>query len=293
MGVESWGRSLTMPGEDGRSPRQDGDRAWYLYGIALGDRSLPDEPSVFRGLDDREPVQAIRYGNLTAMVSIVSLSEFSADAMRERVQDAVWLEAMVRGHERVVEAIHRGNTILPSRFGCVYATQGDIVAALARDWKALLDQLEKVRGCDEWGIRVYAHRPTIGRRVATEDPAINQLQQSLASVPPGRAYFLQRRLDGLLSSAIDQAIGDLAQEAFDELVGRAVAGQIGPRTSARPTADGEVEILRAAFLVRRNAESALVTKVRSIGDSHAGLRCEYSGPWPPYSFVAPVGEDRE
>lgn len=221
-----------------------------------------------------------------AVVSPVSLAEFEPEVVQARARDTAWLEAMVRGHERVVEAVQRERGVLPARFGCVYATAAELAAALERSQVALLAHLQRLEGCDEWGIRLYADRSVVRQRVAAEQPAIRQLQQELAGARPGRAYFLQRKLADALAAASEQAVDDLAQTAYDRLASWAVAGQVTARANARQALDGEAEILRAAFLVQRAGLGCFEAEVQRFAESRAGLRCECSGPWPPYSFAA-------
>jgi hypothetical protein len=162
---------------------------------------------------------------------------------------------------------------------------------VAEAQEALLAQLERVEGCDEWAVHVYADRPAIARRVVGEHPTIHQLQHDLATASPGRAYFLQRELDEERAAATDQALRELAQAAYDRLARGAVAGRVTP--PARSTADvhGEIEILRAAFLVQRASADPFLAEVRSCVEGRDGVRCEYSGPWAPYSFAVPIEEE--
>jgi hypothetical protein len=48
--------------------------------------------------------------------------------------------------------------------------------------------------------------------------------------------------------------------------------------------------LRAAFLVSRDGQHAFLERMRTFAEARAGLRWEYSGPWPPYSFAAQATE---
>jgi hypothetical protein len=273
------------------------DRGWYLYGITrLGDtgpkRGRGDrgeaEPTIGPQMNDGERVQVLACGDLAAVVRSVSLAEFGAEALRARLHDAAWLEAVVRSHNEVIAAIHQEQAILPSKFGCVYARAEDLTTALLQAHDALLAQLERLEGCDELGVHIYADRQAIQRRVVAEHPTMRQLQQELATASPGRAYFLKRKLTDEVARATEQVLSELAQAGYDHLVRRAVAGQANP--TARPAGEGsgEKEILRAAFLVPRLSLDRFVAEVRSFAESQEGLRCESSGPWPPYSFAAPT-----
>ena len=39
------------------------------------------------------------------------------------------------------------------------------------------------------------------------------------------------------------------------------------------------------FLVRRASADAFLAEIRSFAEGQEGVRCEDSGPWPPYSFA--------
>jgi hypothetical protein len=139
---------------------------------------------------------------------------------------------------------------------------------------------------------VYADRPAIAQRIAAEQPTIHQLQHDLATAPPGRAYFLQRRLDEQRAAATDQALRELAQAAYERLAHGAVAGRVTPPARSTPTAHGESEILRAAFLVRRAKAETFLAELRSCLEGRDGVHCDYSGPWAPYSFAVPTEEEK-
>jgi hypothetical protein len=250
-------------------------------------------------------VQVLDCGALAAIVRRVPLAQFSAEALRARHDDTAWFAEMAHRHNRVIAAIHQQQTILPAKFGSIYARAEDVQTAVAEAREALLAQLERVEGCDEWAVHVYAARPVIEQRVSTEHPIIQQLQHDLATASPGRAYFLQRELDEEHTAATEQALRELGQAAYEHLArwaaaswlkatrGRSPRGGAGRVTPpARSTAaHGEIEILRAAFLVRRTTTAPFLAEVGSCVEGRDGVRCDYSGPWAPYSFAVPIEEE--
>ena len=261
----------------------DDDSAWYLYGITWRGAGDAPEPVALPGVDGAEPVRRLTCGDLAAIVRRVSRAEFEPDTLQARLGDAAWLEAAVRGHNQVIAAIHQEQAILPAKFGSVYASVEDLSGALEEVQDSLIAQLRSVTGCDEWGLRVYADRQALQRHVAAEAPTMQQLQQEIAAARPGRAYFLQRKLADELAAATEQAIADLASAAYAHLIRWAVAGRVNPPQP--PAGDNEVGILRADFLVRHEAQDTFVAAVGTLGEARQELRCEYSGPWPPYSFA--------
>lgn len=260
---------------------------WYFYGTSARDEAARARFAGGPGLDDGEPVRLLPLGDLAAVVSAVPLAELGAEAIRARVRDAGWLEAMVRGHGRVVEAVFGECAVLPARFGCVYPTDAELAAALERSHDALVAHLRRLRGCEEWGVRLYADPEALARRVAAEDPAVGRHRLELAAAPPGRAYFLRRRIADGVAAATEQALGGLAQEWDDHLGRFAIARRASPGRRTPRAADREAEVLRAAYLVQRPRADAFVAELHRLAASQEWLRCEYSGPWPPYSFAEP------
>jgi hypothetical protein len=158
--------------------------------------------------------------------------------------------------------------------------------ALASSHDALLAQLDRLEGCDEWAVHIYADRASVQRRAAAQHPSIRQLRDDLGTARPGRAYFLKRKLATELATATNQGLDELAQAAYDQLRRSAVAGQISPSARSASDNDAEVELLRAAFLVPRSGTDAFIQAVDTFAAGQEGVRSQYSGPWPPYSFAA-------
>jgi 1,2-phenylacetyl-CoA epoxidase PaaB subunit len=188
----------------------------------------------------------------------------------------------------VIEAIHARQPILPAKFGSVYAHAEDIVSALRFARDTLLPQLRRLEGCDEWAVHLYAEAAVVREKVTREDPAIRRLRDERGAARPGRAYFLEQKLLDELKAATEQALVTLAQDVFERLAGYAVGRQVNKVRSVDQSAD-ELEILSASFLVSRTRVERFKEEARSCADTGDGLRCEYSGPWPPYSFA--VGDE--
>ena len=275
------------------TPADAAGRGWYLYGIT---RRAPAEDALVEAdagrAEDAAPLEVLECSGLAAVVRPVALAHYSVAALQERLRDASDLEAMVRGHNRVIEAIHARQAILPAKFGVVYAHARDIVAALRSTCDTLLPQLHRLEGCDEWAIHLYADRAVVRDRIAERNPAIGRLREAHAAAKPGRAFFLQRQLRDELDGATRQALVALAQGAFDRLSAAAVAGQASA-VKAAPDGAAETEILRAAFLVARDGAERFEAEMRAATDAGEGLRFECTGPWPPYSFAAVDAEEAE
>lgn len=271
----------------------DGASGWYLYGITRrGARATALEEADAQTADagiaaapgDGAPLQLLECGGLAAVVRPVLMADFTPAVLQERLRSASGMEAIVRSHNRVVEAIHAQQAILPARFGVVYADNRDIQSALRSVCDSLLPQLHRLEGCDEWALHLYANRAAVRERVVAGNPALARLREDFVAARPGRAYFLERQLREEMEGATRQALATLARNAFDRLTAVAIAGQVNPVGAGADSAT-EVEILRAAFLLARDDAERFDAELCSVADASEGIRCECSGPWPPYSFA--------
>jgi hypothetical protein len=269
-------------------PSANATRGWYLYGITRRGplaallAEADEGPGFASTAAPREPapLQLLEFSELAAVVRPVLLAEFSQAILQERSRSATALEEMVRSHNRVIEAVHARQAILPAKFGSVYADTRDVASALRPAHDSLLRQLDRLEGCDEWAVHLFADPAIVRERISADDPGIRRLRDESAAGGAGEE----------LEAAAQHTLVTLAQRVFDRLAGHAVAGQVSPPGPATGPG-GEPEILRAAFLVARDAATRFEEEVYSAIDASAGLRCDYSGPWPPYSFAVPEGEE--
>jgi hypothetical protein len=249
--------------------------------------SAADQDDVERPLGPEpghEPVQLLEHRSIAAVVRPVALADFTAEALRARLADPDWLEAMVQLHNAVIGAVHQERAILPSKFGAVYAHPEDVVAALEQAHDALLARLAWLDGCDEWAVHLYVDQQALRAGLST-DPDTVRLQQDLAAASPGRAYLLRRKLDDDLAERAARISAERAQLTYERLARLATAAQAERPDRPSGEAPGETEVLRAAFLVHRARRDQFLAEVRACAEDADGWRCTSSGPWPPYSFA--------
>ena len=279
---------MTRTGADAGRERQytptsdvDDVHGWYFYGITERGLLAPS----FLASCGESPLELVELSGLAAVVRRVFLDDFRPAALRDRLHNDDGLETMVRSHNEVIEAIHARQTILPSKLGVVYAHADDLVSALRPVYETLVRKLDRLRSCDEWAIHLYADEAMVRAQVADSEPALKKLRDELAGARPGRAYFLGQQLRDELRAAAEQALLSHAQETFNRLSTFAVDALASP---VKPTSDSTdlVEILRASFLISRDSAEQFKAEVPLCCDESEGVRCEYTGPWPPYSFAA-------
>lgn len=278
-----------------RSAPADDDWGWYLYGITRAEQKTSERFSAGASMwaEDNEHIEAISSGDLSAIVRRVPVAEFSTEALHAQAEDLSWIEAIARRHNAIIEAVHRTRAILPAKFGCVYASSEDVQMALRQEHDAVLARLDTIDGCDEWGVRLYGDVAVIRQRAGAEQEVVQRLRQELAAASPGRAYFLQRKLENELAKAAEHVLDNLVGQAYEHFAHHARAGQLSRQmSSSQINQDADsTEIVQAAFLVPRESADAFIEDVRQFSEHQSGLWCEYSGPWPPYNFAAQIEEE--
>jgi hypothetical protein len=220
----------------------------------------------------------------------VHLSEFEENVLQAGSSDPVRLAAIAHTHNEVIASVHRDQAVLPAKFGAIYARADALLDALARHQTAILDQLDRLEGCDEFAVHVYAEARTVQLRVTEADEANRRLRHDIATSSPGHAYFLERKLGDALAVARSRAVQEIGQEAYDRLAAMARDGQVRAPAGPEEGSDGETEVLRAAFLVARAETDRFLDELASLAAHREGLRAAHTGPWPPYSFAV-MGEE--
>jgi hypothetical protein len=297
----STGAAVTRTDADSLMAEASREDGWYLYGITQpisGERAPARSDATGVKVDethldlgpDHEPVHVLAIGSLAAVVRRVPLADFTAEALEARIGDPAWLTLAVQMHNDIIRAVHQERAILPAKFGAVYAHLDDIAAAVDQRSEALLAQLEWLNGCDEWAVHVFVDQAII-RAAVRADQALDPVQQQLATASPGRAYFIRRKLDDDLAAKTAQVTEEIALTAYQRLA-RLAHDAIAERLASQSTdVVEEIEVLRAALLVRREQTKDVVDQLRACAAAERAWHCTFSGPWPPYSFASLLERD--
>src|SRR5262245_43321569 len=215
---------------------------------------------------DPSDVYTVHFKNLAAVVSDAPLEVL--DSTRENVL----------AHERVNETVMREHTVIPMSFGTIFKTREDIVELLRSAAEAFGDVLNKMQNKLEFGLKVLWDRDQAIREVEGEDEDISRLKKEISG-QKGPTYFARMQYGRLIDSALQTRSEGYVAEILEQLREVSVASRIN-----KPI--GDKMIMNAAFLITRDKESAFDAKVKSIASRFDRLTFKYTGPWPPYNFVA-------
>jgi hypothetical protein len=175
-------------------------------------------------------------------------------------------------HARLLEAIHRQIDLVPVRFGVTLPDEPAVQDLLHRRKDGLLRELDRLKGTGELGVRIehsaYAGLLTPPRR---------NVESAMACSPV--EYLAIRRRQYAWKDDLEGWARRVAQDCVQAIEG--LYCEWRSLAAARP------EMLRLAFLVRRNhwqvCHERLTNWMNTVSQPHGTPL----GPWPPFSFVNP------
>lgn len=218
-------------------------------------------------------VRPVVSGELTAIVSDVSLSDFGEAALRRNLEDLDWVTATARAHHRVIEAAAAAGPVLPMRLATLYHDDAQIHALFHERGDGFRDLLRRLASQREWGIKAYAV------------PAAQAAGESAKDMS-GTAYLNRRRqqIEGGRQSR-QQAMAE-AQALHEELSGHATQARLYPPQAQQLSGRREPMVLNAAYLVDEKHSDDFAARVAEATQRYRAVQVILTGPWPAYSFTA-------
>ncbi|MCG8504185.1 MAG: GvpL/GvpF family gas vesicle protein [Sphingomonadales bacterium] len=258
----------------------------HVFGIVRV-ASAPDLSDVSSDGDAAEfgTPRLIACGELAALVGDITLP--NAMSLDQALADTGRAEELVLHHHRVLEALIRRQTVLPLRFGAVFADKHGLKATLRENRRAWTSAIDRIEGAIEWGLKIYCSRERMARRLARESPAIARLREEISRAADGRAFFLRRRAERLAEAEIDRAIDRCLDQGAARLLAVARGSEAGKIQPAEVHGREGAMVFNGAYLVDRSREHEFFEAVGGLSRAYGGFGIEYetTGPWPPYSFA--------
>lgn len=251
----------------------------YVYGVAAGANGLRFGPV---GLDGRE-VYTVPGSNLCAIVHRCPATPYQSP-------DKETVVTWIRAHQAVLERAQKiFGTVIPAGFDTILRSRGDAASTdqAAEEWlvensRWLAFILAKIDGKDEYGVQILCSRLEMERRLPAENPEIKNLTRELSEKPPGTAFLYQQ----LIAREMKIRTEALAKEWTNDFYARIRphCEDIAVEKASR-AAEDKVALLNLSCLVAKEEVVNLTGELEGISNI-TGISVRFSGPWPPYSFVA-------
>ena len=253
---------LNSPAADSAVPVARGRN--YLYAIVAGGepRSYPSA-----GIDGKD-VYTITEGGVAAVVSGLA-------GPKIRPQ-----RANLAAHQAVLKGLMAdGATPLPMVFGTIAASPEAISKILVRNRRAFQEQLRRVAGKVEMGVRVAWDVPNIFEYFVNTHAELRLARDRL--VGARHEFTQEEKIE--LGRLFDRLLND-DREDHTGKVRRALA-PVCVEFKANQCRN-EREVMNVVCLVRREAQedfAASVFEAAKLFDNNFAF--DYSGPWAPHNFV--------
>jgi hypothetical protein len=240
--------------------------ALYVYGVVSA-KAQPEGT----GIGSR-PVEVVPEGDVAALVSAVPADEFGEASLRERLEDAAWLERTAREHEDTLERALAGAAVIPFRLCTIYESRDGLREFLSAHGPALADLLRRLDGRVELGVKAYFAAAAAER----DEPA------------SGREYLLRRQREREEAEEAGRFKTECARASHERLAAAAEEARANPPQPPELSGRTEEMLLNGAYLVRRD-DGRLTDAVADLASLYGphGVTYEVTGPWPPYNFVPP------
>jgi len=255
------------------------EKGRYLYGVAASERATRLGPLGIEGRD----VYTITYEDFCAIVHNCPNEPYQSN-------DEEIVKSWVSAHQGVLdEAKERFGVVIPFGFDTILqpgdeATSPDQVVKdwLKGDYERLRSIMKKIRDRDEYGVQIFYKSSLIGRQIAEQSKEIQKLKAEIAMKSPGMAYIYRQDLEKVAKAEMEK----LADSWFKDCYGRIRPDCDDIVIEKTRKADGDrVMLLNLSCLVHKEKVDSLGRGLEEINNMD-GFSVHFSGPWPPYSFVA-------
>ena len=233
----------------------------YIYAVMDSERELD---ASLPGLD-RSPVGIIACGGMSA-----AFSNLERSGSRLGPDDALV-------HEAVVEQLMTIATVLPFRFGTLFASQKEVLIMMVEHVTEFRENLARLRHKVEFSLKVLW-------------PAESVEQQVLQSLPPAKSggfcpsnsaagkYMAERfgafRINQLMEAEADRRITEIDGRFSRWVVEKKLERLLTPNL-----------LLKAVYLVEADRQEEFKQAYADMQREAGSLHYLFSGPWPPYNFV--------
>jgi hypothetical protein len=252
--------------------------ATYVYCLIAG--QLPKSRSAPKGLPEMSAPRNLALGDeLSLVVSDAPLARYGREPLEQGLKDLEWVSRCALAHEAVVEHAGKTGAVLPLKLFTLFHDDARALAHFGRRKAKLAKLLQKVAGCQEYGVRI-----------ALDERAARHAATKVASgddegAPSGASYLMRKkRVQEATRDVGAKALAE-AERAFEALAKKAFDASQRPPAAA-VSAGGRL-LLDAAYLVRKKQLPGFQREVAKVSSAlePAGLRVTLTGPWPPYNFI--------
>ncbi len=237
----------------------------YLYAIA----DAVELPPVYGNIGiNGAAVYVISQGPLAAVVSDISEKKIRPERKN------------LAAHNVVIKRLMDEATVLPVAFGTIASSKKALLQILKHNSATFTEQLDRVRGKVELGLRVVLDVPNIFEYMVGRHPDLAELRDDMLARQHGPSQSDKIEMGRLFDHLLTQD---------RELHSDTVIEVLGPRCvdiKQNPSRE-EKEVMHLACLVERGTQKAFEDGVFEAANRFDNnFSFDFNGPWAPHHFVS-------
>lgn len=257
----------------------------YVYGVVSGTLDVSAAPP---GVDGAAIV-AVKDGELSALCSMVSGSDYTGESIETRVGEVEWVGPRATAHDSVLTWASDQVEVVPFTMFTLFSGTESVEAMLHSRRDSLVEALERVRGAREYTLRIYQSPAASEKEVVQMEtsPRIAELEKLAAEATPGQRYLLERKLEKARREEHSRLAAAVAADAAATLAANAVDVVRSQLPTAPDPEAGGRAVLDASFLVKLERVDDLRAALGALVERYEprGFRFVFTGPWPAYHFA--------
>ena len=237
----------------------------YLYCIIRSSRAVKFGGIGIGGRGDE--VRTVRHDDIHAVVSRVPLMKY--ETSRENMM----------AHELVIETVMKDHAVLPLRFATVMNDESDVTQLLKTKYERFVEELEKVSGKVELGIKAIAKKDVVFEEILLKNNDIRTLKEKIQNLPHEKTYYDRVAIGKMVENALEDEKKRYRKVILETL--ESVALEIKENKCF-----GDRMIVNASFFVDKEREKQFDDRVNELGEKYGDkIVFKYVGGIPPYNFV--------
>ncbi|MBX0357574.1 GvpL/GvpF family gas vesicle protein [Halobacillus sp. Nhm2S1] len=262
------------------------ERLLYMYGITLKEEADGKAFSEWMGIDGKAGLEVLDYGWCSAIVSAVEEEEFSEEALEMKTKQMEWVQEKAYLHHEILMSLKDTVTLIPMKFCTLFQNEGSLkkkMDAHENEWMTLL---EKLKGKEEWNVKIYNHPDRLRDQVADHHPDIQKKKEEISQMSKGMQYLQSKKLD----QSIQQQVALEQQKYVRQLHSEweALCEDTADKKVWNKNVTGKEADMcwNGAYLMDLEKVETFLKEVTTANEQgeKAGWEVEVTGPWPPYHF---------
>ena len=265
------------------------DSGFYLYCIRPQTAKAIEVDKTISG---EGKVYIIPYDNIEAVVSEVDLNEFGSEEIQKKAEeDLNWIKEKAQIHEYVIEQAMRVGpnliSVIPMKFGTIFKTEESLKECLRKNYQQFKDSLEKLKGKQEWGVKIYLKENIFRKTIEDKNEAVLAKKKEIESLPKGMAFFTQKQIGEIVNQEKDKELDRITEEIYESLGQLAFSKNKSKLLEKDFTGMLEEMLLNAFYLIEESKLASFQKKVGELKEKYnsLGFEVEMTGPWPSYHFA--------